>query len=85
MSSLATWPQFSPPLVGKTHHHVKNSKDFAVEVKKIKVETGEDVRSYAVSAAKMIPSSLWEHPCPRRRRQTVGGVLEMHFFQFDDE
>ena len=33
----------------------------------------------------MIPSSLWEHPYPRRRHQTVGLVLEMPFFQFDGE
>ena len=43
------------------------------------------MRSYGVSAAWMIPSSLWEHPCPRRRHQTVRVVLELHFFKFDGE
>ena len=82
MSAFVTLPQFRG---GQTHYHVKNSKDFAEDVKNIKVEPDDEVRSYAVSAAWMIPSSLWEHPCPRRRRQTVGGVLEMHLFQFDGE
>ena len=38
------------PLVGKTEHHVKNSKDFAEYVKKLKVEPDEELRSCDVSA-----------------------------------
>jgi hypothetical protein len=38
------------PLVGKTVHHVKNSKEFVTEVREIKLEPGEELRSYDVSA-----------------------------------
>ena len=38
------------PLVGKTVHHVKNSSDFAREVKELKIEPDEELRSYDVSA-----------------------------------
>ena len=37
------------PLVGKTEHHVKNSKGFAEYVKKLKVDPDEELRSYDVS------------------------------------
>ena len=38
------------PLVGKTRHHVKNSKAFAEEVKDLRVGPDEEMRSYDVSA-----------------------------------
>ena len=38
------------PLVGKTEHHVKNSKEFAEYVKNLKVGPDEELRSYDVSA-----------------------------------
>ena len=38
------------PLVGKTEHHVKNSKKFAEYVKNLKVGSDEELRSYDVSA-----------------------------------
>ena len=37
-------------LVGKTEHHVKNSKEFAEYVKNLKVGPNEELRSYDVSA-----------------------------------
>ena len=36
-------PDVLSPLVGKTEHHVKNSKDFAEYVKKLKVDKAMDV------------------------------------------
>ena len=38
------------PLVGKTEHHVKNSKAFAEEVRTLQVAPDEELRSYDVSA-----------------------------------
>ena len=38
------------PLVGSTEHHVNNSKEFIEEIKKIKLEEGESITSYDVSA-----------------------------------
>ena len=38
------------PLMGKTEHHVKNSKEFAEYVKLLKVGPDEELRSYDVSA-----------------------------------
>ena len=38
------------PLVGKTEHHVKNSKEFTEYVKNLKVDPDEELRSYDVSA-----------------------------------
>ena len=38
------------PLVGKTEHHVKNSKEFAEYVKNLRVGPDEELRSYDVSA-----------------------------------
>ena len=38
------------PLVGSTEHHVNNSKEFIEEIKKIKLEEGECITSYDVSA-----------------------------------
>ena len=38
------------PLVGKTEHHVKNSKEFTEYVKNLKVDQDEKLRSYDVSA-----------------------------------
>ena len=38
------------PLVGKTKHHVKNSKEFSREVKQLSVGPDEELRSYDVSA-----------------------------------
>ena len=38
------------PLMGKTEHHVKNSKEFAEYVKSLKVSPEEELRSYDVSA-----------------------------------
>ncbi|MCG8430833.1 MAG: hypothetical protein MJA29_06655, partial [Candidatus Omnitrophica bacterium] len=38
------------PLVGKTEHHVKNSKAFAEEVRTLHVAPDEELRSYDVSA-----------------------------------
>ena len=49
------------PLVGSTEHHVNNSKEFIEEVKKIKLEEGECITSYDVSAlftSVPIPSAL---------------------------
>ena len=37
------------PLIGKTEHHVRNSKDFAKEVHKLKIATEEELRSCNVS------------------------------------
>ena len=37
-------------LVGKTEHHVKNSKEFTEYVKNLKVDPDEELRSYDVSA-----------------------------------
>ena len=39
----------SPP-VGKTEHHLKNSKEFTEYVKNLKVDPDEELRSYDVSA-----------------------------------
>ena len=38
------------PLVRSTEHHVNNSKEFIKEIKKIKLEEGECITSYDVSA-----------------------------------
>ena len=38
------------PLVGKTEHYVKNSNEFAKEVRELKLEPDEELRSYYVSA-----------------------------------
>ena len=38
------------PLVGSTEHHVNNSKEFIEEIKKTKLEEGECITSYDVSA-----------------------------------
>jgi hypothetical protein len=38
------------PLVGKTSHHVKNSKEFVKDVWEIKIDPDEELRSYDVSA-----------------------------------
>jgi hypothetical protein len=38
------------PLVGKTKHHVKNSKEFVKEAWEIKIGPDEELRSYDVSA-----------------------------------
>ena len=38
------------PLTGKTTHHVSNSKEFAEEIKKYKLEKDECIISYDVSA-----------------------------------
>ena len=49
------------PLVGSTEHHVNNSKEFIEEIKKIKLEEGECITSYDVSAlftSIPIPSAL---------------------------
>ena len=49
------------PLVGSTEHHVNNSKEFIEEIKKIKLEDGECITSYDVSAlftSVPIPSAL---------------------------
>ena len=49
------------PLVGSTEHHVNNSKEFIEEIKKIKLEEGECITSYDVSAlftSVPIPSAL---------------------------
>ena len=37
-------------LVGKTEHHVKNSKEFTEYVKNLKVDPDEELRSFDVSA-----------------------------------
>ena len=39
------------PLVGSTEHHLNNSKEFIEEIKKIKLEEGECIPSYDVSAS----------------------------------
>ena len=49
------------PLVGSTEHHVNNSKEFIEEIKKMKLEEGECIISYDVSAlftSIPIPSAL---------------------------
>ena len=49
------------PLVGSTEHHVNNSKEFIEEMKKMKLEEGECITSYDVSAlftSIPIPSAL---------------------------
>ena len=49
------------PLVGSTEHHVNNSKEFIEKIKKIKLEEGECITSYDVSAlftSIPIPSAL---------------------------
>ena len=49
------------PLVGSTEHHVNNSKEFIEEIKKMKLEEGECITSYDVSAlftSIPIPSTL---------------------------
>ena len=49
------------PLVGSTEHQVNNSKEFIEEIKKIKLEEGECITSYDVSAlftSVPIPSAL---------------------------
>ena len=49
------------PLVGSTELHVNNSKEFIEEIKKIKLEEGECITSYDVSAlftSIPIPSAL---------------------------
>ena len=38
------------PLIGKTEHHVRNSKEFAEYVQSLKVGPEEELRSYDVSA-----------------------------------
>ena len=38
------------PLVGSTEHHVNTSKEFIEDIKKIKLEEGECITSYDVSA-----------------------------------
>ena len=38
------------PLVGSTEHHVNNSMEFTEEIKKMKLEEGECITSYDVSA-----------------------------------
>ena len=48
-------------LVGSTEHHVDNSKEFIEEIKKIKLEEGECITSYDVSAlftSVPVPSAL---------------------------
>ena len=49
------------PLVGSTEHHVNNSREFIEEMKKMKLEEGECITSYDVSAlftSIPIPSAL---------------------------
>ena len=49
------------PLVGSTEHHVNNSKEFIEEIKKTKLEEGECITSYDVSAlftSVPVPSAL---------------------------
>ena len=49
------------PLVGSTEHHVNNSMEFTEEIKKMKLEEGECITSYDVSAlftSIPIPSAL---------------------------
>ena len=49
------------PLVGSTEHHVNNSMEFTEEIKKMKLEEGECLTSYDVSAlftSIPIPSAL---------------------------
>ena len=49
------------PLVGSTEHYVNTSKEFTEEIKKIKLEEGERITSYDVSAlftSISIPSAL---------------------------
>ena len=38
------------PLVGRTEHHVKNSKDFVRDIREIRVEPDKELQSYDVSA-----------------------------------
>ena len=38
------------PLVGRTEHHIKNSKDCATDVTEIRIEPDEELRSYDMSA-----------------------------------
>ena len=38
------------PLVGRTEHHVKNTKDFVRDIREIRIEPDEELRSYDVSA-----------------------------------
>ena len=37
-------------LIGKSEHLVRNSKDFAKELRKLKITSEEELRSYNVSA-----------------------------------
>ena len=49
------------PLMGSSQHHVYNSKQFADEIKKIKLEEGECITSYDVTAlftSIPVPSAL---------------------------
>ena len=38
------------PLVGKSEHHIKNSQDFVNKIKDIRIEEGDTITSYDVSA-----------------------------------
>ena len=49
------------PLVGSTEHHVNNSKEFIEEIKNFKLEEGDCITSYYVSAlftSVPVPSAL---------------------------
>ena len=68
------------PMVGKTQHHVKNSKDFAEEVTKIKV--GPAQRDEIICCLRCMDNTklAMGTSISQRTYQTVGVVLEMHFF-----
>ena len=76
------------PLVGSTEHHVNNSKEFIKEIKKTKLEEGECITSYDVSAlftSVPVPSALdiiknkleQDADLPNRTRMSAGNITEL--------
>ena len=76
------------PLVGTSKHHVNNTKEFTDEIKKTKLEEGECITSYDVTAlftSVPVPSALeiiknkleQDTDLPNRSKMTADNVIEL--------
>ena len=76
------------PLVGTSKHHVNNTKEFADEIRKTKLEEGECITSYDVTAlftSGPLPSTLeifknrleQDTDLPNRSIMTADNIIEL--------